>query len=443
MTSLLTPNPPHRLAIALSQLSDTRVISNVRWTFFGNTLYAASQWAMVVVLARSTNPETVGTLALALAITAPVMIFFNMQLRAVIATDVTGKYEFRDYFRTRLLTTCGALIVTLPCLFVFRASAATASVIVLIALSKGAESLSDVVHGHWQLVEHMELVGKSLTVRACLGLGAFTLAVVTTRSLVWGSAAFLVGSAGVFLGYDMAQVRRAGSFLGKPLGNLRSLCNLTGIRLSTSSALIRLALPLGVAAMLISLNSAIPRYFIEHYCGKQQLGIFSALAYFIVVGSLAMNAVGQSVLPRLARLYGLEARRPFRQMLAGLFACSGAVGIASMAVAFLLGRRLLLIYGKEYADAYPTFLIVMGAASIGYFISILNFSLNAIGAYRIQMPLFLTTTLLLIGMCGVFVPAYGIVGAAIALAVCSGIQAVLSALVLALRPVTRGGGRHA
>src|ERR1035437_397971 len=101
MESILKANKQHRLVMAVSRLTDRRVLSNIKWTFIGNALFAASQGAMVVVLARCTNPQTVGTFALAMAITAPVMIFFNMQLRAVIATDVTGKYELHQYFQTR------------------------------------------------------------------------------------------------------------------------------------------------------------------------------------------------------------------------------------------------------------------------------------------------------------------------------------------------------
>jgi O-antigen/teichoic acid export membrane protein len=432
------PTAPHGLILALSRLTDATVISNARWTFLGNVLYAASQWAMVVVLARSTNAQTVGTLALALAITAPVTILFNMQLRAVIATDVTGKYALRDYFHTRLITTAGALVVILPCILIFHASASTASVIVLIALSKASESFSDVIHGYWQLVERMEFVGKSLTVRAVLTLGAFTLAITTTRSLVWGSAAFLLASACTFFGYDLTRVRRAGASLSDPRGEVAAFFDLSAITRRSPAALVTLAAPLGVAAMFISLNSAIPRYFIELYSGKRQLGIFSALSYFIVVGGLCMNAVGQSVLPRLAKLYKLESRAAFRQMLAGLLTCSGAISLASMGAAFCFGRQLLLIYGKEYADAYPAFLVIMGAASVGYFVSVLNFSLNAIGAYKPQTPLFLTTTLLLIASCRVLVPAHGIVGAAVALAMCGAIQAALAAVLLVLRARTPG-----
>src|SRR4051794_16358727 len=61
--------------------------ANFTWTFVGNVIYAACQWGMLVVLAKVARPETVGNFALALAVTAPVIMLTNLQLRAVQATD--------------------------------------------------------------------------------------------------------------------------------------------------------------------------------------------------------------------------------------------------------------------------------------------------------------------------------------------------------------------
>ena len=387
----------HRLATVYSRLIEGRVISNVRWTFAGNSLYALSQWMMVVVLARYTNPQTVGTLALALAITAPVIILFNMQLRAVIATDVTGHYDFQQYFQTRVLTTISAVALMLP-----RAAPVSHERVNRL----GHHPDRTLKSGRISQRHHPRLLATDRThgarrqvpqpIRAFLTLGTFTLAIATTRSLIWGSAAFLSGSIGVFLAYDLPQVRRVLLSHGHPVRSMATLFGLGAVGQRTALALVRLALPLGIAAMLISLNSAIPRYFVNLYSGKRDLGIFSALSYFIVVGNLLTNAVGQSVLPRLARAYKLGTRTQFNHLLTGLLACSMLVAIGSMTVALLFGRRLLLIYGREYADAYPVFLLIMAAASIAYSLSILNFSLNAIGAYRVQIPIFVAVTLVLL-----------------------------------------------
>jgi O-antigen/teichoic acid export membrane protein len=422
----------------MARLANSRLLSNVGWTFVGNALYAASQWVMIVVLARCTDPATVGSFALALAITAPVTILFNMQLRAVIATDVTGKYKLQQYFQARLFTAAMALLIICLGLPFYRQDRATSLVIILVALSKAGESLSDIIHGHWQLIERMELVGRSLAIRAVLTLTVFAVAIATTHSLISAAGAFLLGSFSVFIGNDLPT---AMSLLRNSQGREGPWCRSSDSRTTwgTIHSLVTLAAPLGLAAMLISLNTSIPRYFIEAYDGKHQLGIFAALSYFIVVGNLCMNAVGQTVLPRLATLYTLHSLAQFWRGFKSLLACSGIVALASMVVVLLFGRRLLEIYGKEYSTAYPVFVAIMGAASIGYFIAILNFALNAVGAYKIQAPLLLAVSATLIMLCRILIPKHGMLGAGIALILSNFIQAAISWVILVRRARTAEG----
>ena len=80
------------------------------WSVTGNTVYAASQVGVLVLLAKLASPTTVGRYALGLAIVTPVLLFAKLQLRSVLATDVRRDYGFSDYLGTRLLSTaigCG------------------------------------------------------------------------------------------------------------------------------------------------------------------------------------------------------------------------------------------------------------------------------------------------------------------------------------------------
>src|SRR5262245_26234 len=84
---------------------------NFAWTFVGNLVYAASQWAMLAVLAKLGNPVMVGQFALALSISAPVIMFTNLALRQVQATDARRDYSFGIYLGLRLITTALSLLI--------------------------------------------------------------------------------------------------------------------------------------------------------------------------------------------------------------------------------------------------------------------------------------------------------------------------------------------
>ena len=85
--------------------------SNFAWALAGNVGYAACQWGMIVVLARLGNSFLVGQFSLGLAIATPVLMFANLHLRAMQATDARRLYRFSEYRRLRIATTLAAMAV--------------------------------------------------------------------------------------------------------------------------------------------------------------------------------------------------------------------------------------------------------------------------------------------------------------------------------------------
>ena len=65
---------------------------NFAWTTVGNAAYSACQWALVCLLAKLGSPEMVGQYALGLAVTTPVLMLGQLNLRAVLATDVAERH---------------------------------------------------------------------------------------------------------------------------------------------------------------------------------------------------------------------------------------------------------------------------------------------------------------------------------------------------------------
>src|SRR5258708_4046458 len=122
----LLRSSPHRLTLR----------TNFLWTLSGNVVYAGCQWGMLVVLAKLSTPQLVGEFALALAITAPIVLGAGLSLRSVQATDAASEYAFGDYLLVRLLTTiaAGVVIVGIVCLSSF--GWARAAIILFVALCK-------------------------------------------------------------------------------------------------------------------------------------------------------------------------------------------------------------------------------------------------------------------------------------------------------------------
>jgi hypothetical protein len=83
--------------------------SNFAWILGGNLMYAACQWGAIVALAKLGSSYVVGQFSLGLAIATPVLMFTNLHLRAVQATDALRSSGFAEYLRLRSVMTLTGL----------------------------------------------------------------------------------------------------------------------------------------------------------------------------------------------------------------------------------------------------------------------------------------------------------------------------------------------
>lgn len=401
---------------------------NFSWTFVGNIIYAACQWGMLVVLAKLGSPEIVGQFALGLAVTAPVIMFSNLQLRGVQATDARQEYAFGDYLGLRLATTLLALLVVAGIVVVSGYRQETALVVLVVGLSKAFESISDIFFGLLQQHERMDRIAISKMIKGPLSLVALGAGVALSGSVLWGAVGLAVAWAAVLCTYDLSSVRYILALTSNEQAPRESLRPSFDAR-----RLIRLAwlaLPLGVVMMLVSLNTNIPRYFIERQLGERELGIFAALSYLMVAGSVVISALGQSATPRLAKYYAAGNTRAFRVLTLKLLAMGGALGALVVLMGLVAGRELLtLMYSAEYALP-DLFVILMSAAAVYYMGSFLGYSMTAARYFRVQMPLFAVVAGSAALSCFLLIPTYGLYGAAAAVLITALVQLIGSLAIV-------------
>lgn len=407
---------------------------NFSWTFVGNVVYAACQWGMLVVLAKLGSPEMVGQFTLGLAVTAPVILFTNLQLRAVQVTDAKQQYVFGDYLGLRLLATGLALAIIVAITLIAGYRWETSLVILVVGLAKAIESISDVFYGLIQQHERMDRIAISLMIKGPLSLLFLALGVYLTGSVLWGAVGLAFAWIIVLIGYDIG----SGALMLKnqpltPQGEVDRELVLVKAKiqprwhLKTLRKLVWLCLPLGFVMMLISLNTNIPRYFIEHYLGERELGIFAATTYLMAATGIVVNALGQSASPRLAKYYASGNNHAFRTLLLKLVGIGVLIGIAGILVATITGRNILyFMYRPEYAKYADLLVWVMVATAISDIASFLGYGMSAARYFRIQMPIFILVTATSATSCFWLIPIYGLQGAAIALIIAAIVEASFS-----------------
>src|SRR5579862_8644559 len=182
--------------------ANQRLKSDFTWVFFGNVVYFGCQWGIVLALAKLGTAAQVGEYALGMAIAAPVVLFANLQLRSLAASDVQDRFSFAEYLRFRAISLSSALLVIAMIVAVMSPGWRKAEIILLVGVAQALEYLSDFFYAWMQKYERMERIALSLMMKGPLSLGAMAVTMYLTRSVVWAVVALLAGRGVVLLAWD-------------------------------------------------------------------------------------------------------------------------------------------------------------------------------------------------------------------------------------------------
>jgi O-antigen/teichoic acid export membrane protein len=389
-----------------------RLRDDFAWMLAGNVIYSACQWGIVIALAKLGTARQVGEYALGVAVSAPIAVFANLQLRALVASEVQDRFTFGHYLAFRLASLGAALAVITGVAGYSQPDWSLRAIIILTGFAQALEALSETYYGLMQKCGRMDRVSMSLLLRGPFPLAALCAAMYRTHSVILAVVALLMARLVILFAWDM----RLG-FARAALGSEQALAA-TRIRwqASTIFSLLRLALPLGVIAMLLSLYSNLPRYFLEGHSGSAELGIFSALASLLTAGNLVVSAFGQSVFQPVARACADADRAKFRAYSLVALLLGLGVGVAFVVGASLFGGAILAhVFRPEYAEHTGALVRLTFAGAVLFVGSSLGYVIT--GARRLgpQIPVLILSGLASAAVSAWSIPAKGLNGAADAL----------------------------
>ncbi len=377
--------------------SNKRLRTDFTWVLSGNVLYSACQWGIVVALAKLGNPEQVGEYALGLAVSAPIVLFANLQLRALLVSELSDRFTFGQYLTFRLVSLGAALLLVTGAVACMQTNWRLKGIVVVVGFAQALEFVSETYYGFMQKHGRMDRIAGSLLLKGPLSLAALCGAMYVTRSIVWAVIGLAFGRLLVLLVWDSRP-----DFL-----------------------------PLGVISMLISLNLSIPRYFVEVHSGSAELGIFSAIASLLTAGNLVVSAFGQSIFLPVARACAALDRTKYRGYVVMAAALGGSLGGVAILAAVSFGRAILThLFRPEYGERPDILVWLMIAGTIMFIASGLGYVITAAGSLRPQIPMLLATALAAAATSAWLIPRHGLSGAADAVLVAAFVQLMGTGTIL-------------
>jgi O-antigen/teichoic acid export membrane protein len=419
------------IVFAAQEDSRPSLTSDFSWTLVGNAIYGGGQFATLMLLAKLVRPELVGQYALGLAVVYPVMMFTNLQLRALMSSGSRKEIHFGNYLSLRLLTTSLAFALIFGVTQILGYDRKLTTVVLMVGLAYSIETVSDVYYARLQLHDRMAEISKSMIARALLS--AFGLAVVTyvTRNLLWGIAAVVLARVIVLFSYDICERTHGLSGQSGKFSQNEALA----LRFDAKAVceLLCVSLPLGLVVLLGCLNSSIPNFFIKHALGERDLGIFAAIGFVVSVGNMAVVSLGQSAYTRLARSCAAGDLAAFSSLLGKLLVFGAAIGLSGMILSKFAGREILtVLFRPEYAERADLLPWIMAAGGILFMAQFLGFGLTAANFYHSQVVLNIVANLSLLAACYWLVERQGLLGAIFAMLIAAIVQLAGSVMVLVI-----------
>ncbi|MCM3744096.1 oligosaccharide flippase family protein [Sporosarcina luteola] len=400
--------------------------SNSLWNVFGSLVYSLTQWGLVIAIAKNGSPEMVGIFTLSLALTAPVVLLTRLNLRVAVASDINNEFGFNEYYTSRIIATIVSLLILIIITIFYPTDTYTRVVIFIMCFAKAFESVSDILYGQLQKHERLDIIAKSRIIKGLVSFIAFTIIMMITNDLLLSTIGLLIIWLLTLIIYDFKVIRE---IFGEVSINFRKKHQLL---------ILKLTIPLGIAQLIASLNSNVPRYVIEHYHGIEMLGFYSAIIYIIVAGSNVVLAISSAVLPRLSTLYQNSKIKEFLKIILNMIFMVLILGIIALLIVYTLGGEILeKVYSTEYKYLNKEFFLFTVMGIFKYTNVFLDTGISATRKFVIQ-PYINGITLSIISVLSfILIPLYGMNGAIYSLIIAEIVQLILRGVFISYLLIKR------
>lgn len=398
---------------------------NIFFVLAGNFSAIGSQALLMILLIKIFPEGIIGHIALGTAIAEPILKLFNLNLRVIQATDQSDEFKFKEYLTFRITTTFLSFIILILTSLIFGENNLSKLILLLIGILKCVESISDIFYGLYQKKEEMHYIGYSRLLKSTLALLLVSTVIYFTENIICALTIQSLVPLLIIITYDLR-------LLKCKTNKNNSLRKDTFQKLLVKlHRLFLKGLPLGITMCWLLFNTNIPRYILAFTTSREELGIYSALSYFLVAGQILLYSFGTVVTPRLANYYQEGNRHSFIMLLSKFISLSWLIAFSGTCLALMFGEEIITFFYTPLYARHTSLLIILAIAS-GFIFSSSLFA-NGINATRkFKSQLYILPAVSVVGLisCCYLIPRIGLTGAGISTLLIAFTQAILRLFLL-------------
>lgn len=331
---------------------------NVIWNMVGATLNAFNSLLFTIVVTRINGITDAGIFTYSFA-TACLLYVIGVYLgRTFQVTDITDKYSDTDYIYNRIFTCVIMIIASILFCLIKQYEIHKTLIVVLLCCFKAIEAFSESIYAIIQRHEYLDKVGKSLTIKALLGLIIFLVTDIITKNLIISCLSICIVNIIILIIYDIKNTIELGI-------NKTKYTNVNNFLLLKTGFFTFL---LTFLAQYI-INSS--RYAIDDLLTDNFQTIFGIIIMPATFMGLLGQFIIQPILTKISSCLKNNKYNDLRLLIFKMFLIVFSLGGVVLIVVYFLGIPVLeLIYGIELSEYFISLIIII-IGSILYCIEIL------------------------------------------------------------------------
>lgn len=360
---------------------------------FGNLVFGFTQWFIIILILKLGTQTELGTYTYAIAIIAPLILLLSFGFNTLIVT--TKSFDKSSYIKARwmisILTICIYMLVVI---FLTGLNKENYLLMFFIGLSKISENLFDIDYAYYIRDKKHKYVGYFKILISFIQIFLISVFYYIYQNL---TIAFIIYSLAMLL----INIIKNKQFIFKKQKFIIK-----------SFKLFRIGIPLSVTLFLSSLNTNIPKYFLEFHSNIIAVGVFSSFLTIYSAGNTFFFSLYNYLLPKVVK------DKLNTKFLKKLFVKIIVAWILSLTIIIAFGMKAIdsiipVIFNKEFLSYKIEILIILLSSLFVYMSILLDLFINSHNKYKYNTYVQVLSVIIVFLGSIVLINKYEILGAAI------------------------------
>lgn len=382
-------------------MKEKQLQKNFVWNMVGIGFYAVTSLIFMIIVTRINGVEDAGIFTFGFSFACMIQMIGMWGGRTYQVTDNTSKTKDCDYVYFRFFN-CALMLLVAFIFLLFKDYSPYKNIIIfLLVVYKMIFAFSDMIFGIMQKNNNLFQVGISLTFRSILAVGAFLIVDLLSHNLLYATISLVFADLVVLFFYDCEKLKTYKVVYEKINKNATKLLLIGGLSICAFNFL-----------SYILTNT--PKFAIDDIMLESDQAVFGIILMPATLIAICTNFIVQPFIYTLNEYIKKKEFVSFKNTIVKICLFVLLIGSVVLLGTYFFGIPILnLIYGIDLGDYFvPLMLIILGSVFNGL-IGVITNALISIRKNKIQLIIYIFSTLFAFVIAYVFVNSCGVLGASL------------------------------